>query len=187
LSVDNGASLPELVRRSKQGDRDAFAKVYEQCAPAVHGLLRASLPREHCEDLHQEVFVTAWTQLDRFDARQSFPPWVYGIARNLLRQRFRELARRRSSSVAIDELPAPAEAGAGGPLGGARSSGRARAEYALRQLHTLPEAERELLGLRIIEGLSAQAIAELIQSTPGSVRVHRALQRQRRLCQEEQE
>ena len=128
LSVDNGASLPELVRRSKQGDRDAFAKVYEQCAPAVHGLLRASLPREHCEDLHQEVFVTAWTQLDRFDARQSFPPWVYGIARNLLRQRFRELARRRSSSVAIDELPAPAEAGAGGPLGGARSSGRARAE-----------------------------------------------------------
>ena len=188
-AVKDCASLPELVRRSKEGDRDAFALVYEQCAPAVHALLRASLPQEQCEDLHQEVFVAAWSTLARFDLRQPFTPWVYGIARNLLRQRLRELARHRSSSVALEELPATAGMGASHPSNGELHTARSRAERALRHLHALPDSEREILGLRIIEGLGAQAIAELIQSTPGSVRVrvHRALQHLRRLCQEEQE
>jgi RNA polymerase sigma-70 factor, ECF subfamily len=186
---DGCASLPELVRRSKGGNRDAFALVYEQCAPAVHALLRASLPHEQCEDLHQEVFVTAWSTLPRFDLQQPFAPWVYGIARNLLRQRLREFARSRTSSVALEELPAKGGIVAPLPTVGEPNATSNRAERALRHLHALPDAEREILGLRIIEGLGAQAIAELIQSTPGSVRVrvHRALQRLRRLCQEDSE
>jgi RNA polymerase sigma-70 factor (ECF subfamily) len=181
--------LPELVRLSKEGDRDAFAQVYEQCAPAVHALLRASLPQQQCEDLHQEVFVAAWSKLDRFDLGQPFTPWVYGIARNMLRQRFRELARQRTRSMALDEIPASTASGLGASSGADGHASKLRAERALHHLQTLPDAEREILGLRIIEGLGAQAIAELIQSTPGSVRVrvHRALQRLRRLCQEEQE
>jgi RNA polymerase sigma factor (sigma-70 family) len=188
-TVGDDSNLAELVSRSKQGDRDAFGLVYEQCAPAVQALLRASLPSEQCEDLHQEVFVAAWSSLHRFDARQAFVPWVYGIARNLLRHRLRELARRRTSSVALDELPDETSGLATFGAADQRLAASPRAAQALRHLQALPEAERELLGLRIIEGLGAAAIAELIHSTPGSVRVrvHRALQRLRRLCQEDQE
>lgn len=187
------AGLSDLVRRSKGGDRDAFALVYEQCAPAVHALLRASLPREQCEDLHQEVFVAAWSTLPRFNVQQPFVPWIYGIARNLLRQRLRQLARNRTSSAMMEDIPAEASPV---PLlqmdqraSGQAGSPSSRAEQALRHLHSLPEAEREILGLRIIEGLGAHEIAELLQSTPGSVRVrvHRALQRLRRLCLEDSE
>ena len=186
---DGRASLPDLVRRSKEGDRDAFAMVYEQCAPAVHGLLRASLPSEQCDDLHQEVFVTAWSALPRFDLKHPFSPWIYGIARNLLRQRLRELVRTRTSSATLEELPAKASPETSFQSAEHAESPSSRAEEALRRLHSLPEAEREILGLRIIEGWGAKEIAELMQSTPGSVRVrvHRALQRLRRLCLEDLE
>lgn len=180
-------SLEELVKRAQAGDREAFGLVYERSAPAVHGLLRASLAQQQCEDLHQEIFVAAWVALPRFDVQQAFTPWVYGIARNLLRQRLRELARRRTHSQVMDELPAEASVRAAVPTADQADVARKRAERALQHLHRLPEAEREILGLRIIEGMSAQAIAQLLQSTPGSVRVrvHRALQRLRRLCQED--
>lgn len=169
------------VLRAQAGDGTAFAELYHACGPAVSALLRAMLPRDQVEDVHQEVFLAAWRALPRFDARADFRPWVYGIARNLVKRQLRSDGREARKRVLASH-----QAGPRAPEPGAASEQQERVARVMAHLHSLPPSERELLGLRLIEGMSPQEIAIWIGSTPGSVRVHRALTRLRALCQEDE-
>lgn len=177
-----GAAGDLRVQHAQAGDTGAFTQLYDDCGPAVHALLRAMLPRDQVEDLHQEVFLAAWAALARLDPQADFRPWVYGIARNLVRRHLRKESREaRKRDQAANQVPA-IEANEEG------RRRRERAERVLFQLRKLPAAERELLGLRLIEGMSPSEIAVWTGSSPGSVRVqvHRALARLRALCQEDE-
>ena len=147
-----------LAKRAVGGDRSAFARLYERFAPAVHGVLLGSAPREEASDLVQEVFLLALRSIGRLQDPASFGPWLLAIARN----RARDAHKSKRSSVELpDEIEsAPSEAPDDD------------ADHALEVVRGLPEAYRETLILRLVEGLSGPEIAERTGLTHGSVRVN---------------
>jgi RNA polymerase sigma-70 factor (ECF subfamily) len=152
------AQAPEaaLVEAARAGDRAAFERLYESFAPLVHGVLLARVPYGEVSDLVQDVFLTAFRKLGALRDPARFGPWVAIIARNRAADFYR---RARQTEELRDEL-----------AGGARHE--AEASEALEVIRSLPEAYRETLVLRLVEGMTGPEIAERTGLRPASVRVN---------------
>lgn len=158
-----------LVRAAQAGDRGAFAELYRLHGRLVHGILLAHAPRQDADDLVQDVFLAALARMHTLREPAAFVKWIAAIARN----RARMLHRGNRWLVALpDDIPDPAAAPTAGEL---------REEDVLAAIHRLPEAYREPLVLRLVEGMSGAEIAERTGLTPGSVRVnlHRGMKQLR--------
>ncbi|HEX8147873.1 MAG TPA: sigma-70 family RNA polymerase sigma factor [Pyrinomonadaceae bacterium] len=145
-----------LVESACAGDRAAFERLYELYAPLVHGVLLARVPYGEVSDLVQDVFLTAFRKLGALRDPARFGPWVAIIARNRAADFYR---RARQTEELCDELAQ----GAGRP---------AEASEALEVIRSLPEAYRETLVLRLVEGMTGPEIAERTGLRPASVRVN---------------
>ena len=145
-----------LVAAAQAGDRAAYGRLYDRFAPMVHGLLLARVPRSDVEDLVQDVFLQALRRLPSLRSAEAFAGWLATIARN----RARDHWRRGEDTV---ELPDDV---AGSP------HPEADALAVLAAIRRLPEAYRETLVLRLVEGMTGPEIAERTGLTPGSVRVN---------------
>jgi RNA polymerase sigma-70 factor (ECF subfamily) len=153
-AIDDG----RLVREARQGDRSAFAQLYERYARVVHGLLLARVSRDDVEDLVQDVFLSAWRRLDDLRDPAAFGGWLAMIARN----RATDFHRRTPDLVELPEtLP-----------GRAAVAAQVEARAALNAIRSLPDAYRETLVLRLVEGLTGPEIAMRTGLTPASVRVN---------------
>ena len=146
-----------LVEAARAGDRAAFGQLYTRFAPMVHAILLARVPRPEVEDLVHEVFVTALQALGRLREAAVFGAWLAAIARNRANDRHRRWRR-------TEELPAEVAGGRPHPEGDGRA--------VLELIQTLPEAYRETLVMRLVEGMSGPEIAERTGLSPGSVRVN---------------
>ena len=113
------------------------------------------------------------------DAGTPFAAFVHGIAAHKVSDAQR--TRYRDRSTATDDLPERPDPAAG-PEETVLAQERART--ARRLLDRLPPAHRELLLLRVVNGLSAEETGDALGMTPGAVRVaqHRALARLRSLA-----
>jgi RNA polymerase sigma-70 factor (ECF subfamily) len=149
-------ALAPLVRAAQAGDRGAFDVLYRRFGRMVHGILLAHGPREEAEDLVQEVFVKAWARLADLREPAAFGGWLARLARH----RATDALRGRRDHLPLD------------PALPATDSTHAEALAVIQIVHTLPEAYRETLVLRLVEGLSGPEIAELTGLSPGSVRVN---------------
>lgn len=158
FSAEHAAQDADLVRRALEGDRGAFGRLYERYARVVHALLLARVPRADVDDLLQDAFLAAWNRLDQLRDPAAFGGWVATIARN----RATDFHRQVTESV---ELPADLAAHDA-------TAGRAEALAALELVRSLPEAYRETLVMRLVEGLTGPEIAERTGLTPASVRVN---------------
>src|ERR1044071_9078910 len=145
-----------LVAAVRAGDREAFARLYESFSPLVHGVLLARVPYDEVSDLVQDVFLVAFRKLGTLRDATRFGPWVAMIARN----RATDFHRRRRET---EELREEAVRGAGS---------EAEAKEALEIIKSLPEAYRETLVLRLVEGMTGPEIAERTGLQPASVRVN---------------
>jgi len=153
VSEDDG-----LIRRAADGDRSAFGELYVRYARMVHGILLARVPPAEAEDLVQDVFISAMRQLRGLRTAAAFRGWLGAIARHRAIDYFRE-ARHR---VPLDEQ-GQREHG---------TSGTPDAFAALDAIRGLPEAYRETLILRLVEGMTGPEIARKTGLTPDSVRVN---------------
>lgn len=147
-----------LVDTASRGDRDAFAELYRRYARMVHGILLARVPPEDAADLTQDVFLAAMRQLPYLRNGDAFGAWLAAIAR-------RKAADFRRSQRPQEELT---QAAAPGPS----AEDRTDAHRVLALIRTLPEAYRETLVLRFVEGFTGPEIAERTGLTPDSVRVN---------------
>ncbi len=161
-----------LVRAAQAGDTRAFEMLYRRYARAVHGILLARLPAEAVDDLAQEVFLTVWQKLKRLRDPAAFPGWLAAIART----RANDHHRRWVPAEPLADTHASAET----------PHASADARQALAAIQSLPDAYRETLTLRLVEGLTGPEIAARTGLTPGSVRVnlHRGMQMLRESLQE---
>lgn len=81
------------VERAQEGDRDGFGDLYRRYHPLVFRLARAHLG-ERAEDAVAETFLRAWKALPRYrDTGAPFLAWLYGIARHVIADEFRQQAR----------------------------------------------------------------------------------------------
>jgi RNA polymerase sigma-70 factor (ECF subfamily) len=155
-----------LVSAVLAGNRDMFGRLYQLYAPLVHGVLLARLPRSEVEDMVQEIFLHAFKKLHTLRDTSAFGPWIAMIARN----RAMDFHRKSRETVSIEEAVAnlsSADSSASGPA----------AEEILAIIRRLPDAYRETLVLRLVEGMTGPEIASRTGLTAASVRVnlHRGL------------
>jgi RNA polymerase sigma factor (sigma-70 family) len=167
------ATDAELIRA---GRADAFATVYERHAAAVYKWARSRVG-DHAADLTAETFARAWLSRGSFRDRAegSALPWLLGIAQNILRD---SLRRQRTEDRARARLGLPRELAtdAGYELVDERLS---LPEAALKAVADLPEADRQVLDLRVVEGRPYNEIAAALSCTQvaARLRVSRALRR----------
>ena len=169
-----------LLERAAGGDPDAFAEIYRRNQRVVYRFACAMTGSEAAaEDITQEAFVAVFRDLSRYDAaRASFTTYLYGIVRNLSRDRLRRERRFLSLDVltAHRQEVSPA-ADPSGRLEDAQLAALVRA--ALRRL---PTAYRELIVLCDLHGLSYADAAAIVNLSTAAVRsrLHRGRQLLRR-------
>ncbi len=147
-----------LVVAARGGDRAAFAQLYERFVAAVHAVVLARVSWVDCGDVVQEVFLTAWQRLPAVREPAAFPGWLMTIARNRATDHARGPRRIAGDDGELDAAVAPVPT--------------AEVRQALAAIRALPEAYREILLMRLVEGMSGPEIAERTGLAPGSVRVN---------------
>ena len=145
-----------LVRAVLDGDRDGFARLYDLYAPLVHGILLARVPRAEVDDLVQDIFLHAFRKLHTLRDASSFGPWIAMIARN----RAVDYHRRSKETVEISDEVRGSD------------THDSKAKEILELIRSLPEAYRETLILRLVEGMTGPEIAARTGLTAASVRVN---------------
>jgi RNA polymerase sigma-70 factor (ECF subfamily) len=147
-----------LVKAVRQGEQEAFASLYSLYAPMVHGIVLARVPWGEVDDLVQDVFLVALKKLHTLREDAAFGGWLAMIARNRAMDFHR---RKRDTEELTDELATQS-----------RSEVDREAANVLEVICGLPEAYRETLVLRLVEGMTGPEIAERTGLTPSSVRVN---------------
>ncbi len=174
--VDVTTTDAQLIHAARR-DADAFAELYRRHVRVIHAFLRARVPEDVSGELTAETFAQAALSLGRFrdESGGSALPWLYGIARNLVRgyfqqQRVETRARHRLGmplhayeldlDAAVDRL----DAERGGPV-------------LVAALDTLPVSQRRALELRVIEERPYQQVAKALgcSQVAARIRVTRAL------------
>ncbi len=165
----------DLVRAAQGGDRAAFGLLYERYGAMVHGVLLARVAWEDADDLLQDVFVAALERLSALRDPAAFGGWLAAIARN----RAADHHRRRPP-----EDPIPVEG-----IASSNPGPSAEALAALTAIRSLPDAYRETLTLRLVEGMTGPEIAARTGLTPRSVRVnlHRGMKQLRKKLESRRE
>ena len=159
------ASDGELVRRAADGERDAFAAIYARYHSVVYRFARMmSGVASIAEDVTQDVFITLMRDLSRYEPQRSaLGTYLYGVARNLTRNRLRREGRFVMLDPAAAEPAAPDDPCAA--LAHARDLARLRRAIAL-----LPSRYREAVILADIHGLSYAEAAIVVGAPVGTVR-----------------
>ncbi len=149
-----------LVEAARSGDRTAFAKLYEQYARMVHGIVLARAPRTEADDLVQDVFFFAWRKIHTLRDAAAFGGWIGMIARN----RAMDYHRQKHETEELTDTIANTMA--------EKPQQQTEAIAVLDTIKALPEAYRETLILRLVEGMTGPEIATRTGLTPDSVRVN---------------
>jgi RNA polymerase sigma-70 factor, ECF subfamily len=163
-----------LIIKAKRGDREAYGVLYEQHAPLVYRFLVTNTNNvQEAEDLTEEVFIRVWRALAGYEPSEfPFSAFVFRVARNLLIDTYRS-QRRIEPPMSIDEHNLDETlADASQAL-----TGKMEFEELYAALQRLREDYREILVLRFIDDLSIDEVSQVMNRSPGAVRVlqHRAL------------
>lgn len=177
----------QFIERLKRGDAAAFEILIAERSGEVYGLLyRLTENSEEARDLTQETFLRAFQSIGQFRGESDLRTWIYRIAINQARNRWRWWRRRRRDvTVSLDSERAQGDQplidllSAAGENSPEQETLAHEREKVLRQaLRSLSLAYRETVILRDIEGLSYEEIAETLGINVGTVKSRLARGRQ---------
>src|SRR5436189_2094463 len=158
-TADPTLAKPDLagtVRAVVSGDQAAFARLYADYVRMVHAIVLGRVPHRDVDDLVQDVFLTAYTRVAELRNPAAFGGWIAAIARNRATDHLRQ---------SREQVELPVDLPGGDPI-------QAETFAVLEVVRKLPEAYRETLLMRLVEGMSGAEIAERSGLTPASVRVN---------------
>ena len=150
------ALLVQTIRAAAAGDRDAFTRLYGGHVRMVHAILLGRIPRRDVDDLVQDVFISAYLRLRELRDPAAFGGWLATIARNRATDHLRQTR---------EQAELPAELPGGDPI-------EHETMAVLDIIRKLPEAYRETLLMRLVEGMTGAEISERSGLTAASVRVN---------------
>ena len=177
-SAGGGLDDRELVAAAKGGERSAFDQLVVRHQDKVFNMSYRILgDREEALDCSQEIFLSAYRGLGRFDDRARFGTWLYRITVNRCRDQIRRRGFRKYTRPVSLDASGPDEESDGAlepaarestPL--ERASTGERTALVNTALQELPEDAREILLLRDLQGLSYEEVAEILEVPIGTVR-----------------
>jgi RNA polymerase sigma-70 factor (ECF subfamily) len=145
----------ELIQDVKSGIKKSFEELvrrHERFLMKV--VVRMTRDLDAAEDVVQDSFIKAYRRLHLFEGRASFRSWLYQIALNTARNRFRKHSRE---SIGTDHLDAAVEGEAETHLMSLDVKGLLQ-----KEIEKLPDRQRTALSLRIFEDLSFKEIGEIM-------------------------
>ncbi|MFG1961107.1 RNA polymerase sigma factor [Nonomuraea sp. NPDC049028] len=149
---------------------ERFTVLYNTYQARVYGYAASRAGHQLAEEVVSETFLVAWRRLDDIP-EQAQLQWLFRVARNILRDNFRQAARRESLEAELRTWIKEAVADVG--------------EHAterlavLRALATLSDDDKEILTLTTWHGLATSEAAEVLGCSKAAffVRLHRARRR----------
>ena len=154
-----------LAQRAKQGDKEAFAQLYEGHFDRIYRYLVLRVwNKAEAEDMTQQVFVRAVESIPSFRWKGvPFSAWLYRIAHNLVVDHIRKQKRRptvpfEESLVVSDSDPRQ------------EVERRLDIEQLVSATGRLTEAQREVISLRFAGGLSVAEAARVMAKSEGAVK-----------------
>jgi RNA polymerase sigma-70 factor, ECF subfamily len=170
----------QFLERLRAGDAMAFNRLVEERHGDIYALLyRLTEDPEEARDLTQETFLQAFRHLASFRGDADLRTWLYRIAVNQARNRWRWWKRRRRDRTV--SLDAPVAEGADTPLSAGlagdegldperQTLARERELVLHAALQSLSRTYREVIVLRDIEGLSYEEVAVALDLNVGTVK-----------------
>lgn len=152
------AALDELVKKAKEGDRNAFGELYRIHYAQISRVARFSLVSfgSGAEDAVAETFCRAWASLPRYRKTSvPFVAWLYGIARNVIADEIRRRIRDEKRGYRSDEAYEDGVA-----------ADRLDLVAALRKL---PDEQRKIIEMKYLLGMKNPEVARALGKSIGAV------------------
>lgn len=165
-------SDPRAAGRSRHAA--TFSDLYDRHAPAIRSYCSRRVRRQDVDDAVSEVFAVAWRRIDDVPDDGTELYWLYGVARNAIRnldrsgrRRSRLVERLRSLGRSTEETP---------EVQLVRSE---EIRGVLTALSRLRASDQEVLRLRMWEELDRHEVAEVFGISPAAadMRINRAVRR----------
>jgi RNA polymerase sigma-70 factor (ECF subfamily) len=171
----------QFIERLRAGEAAAFDRLVHERSGDVYALLyRLTDDAEEARDLTQETFLRVFQSIDRFRGDAGLKTWIYRIAINQARNRWRWWRRRRRDvTVSLDAPDGQYEQSSlGARLRSTESAADPEQETLAREretalrtaLSSLGRSYRETVILRDVEGLSYEEIAAALEISVGTVK-----------------
>jgi RNA polymerase sigma-70 factor (ECF subfamily) len=154
------------VALARDGDRDAFERLYRRHVARIRGLARRMAGLEVADDLTQDIFVRAWQKLGSYRGESQFGTWLYRLAVNVIIEDRRKAGARPRILDDEDTMKS---------LPVAAADGVAAIDIA-SAVDRLPEGARQVFVLHDVEGYKHREIGRLVGITTGTSKgqLHRA-------------
>ncbi len=167
------SEFESLVKSAAKGRDSAIFALWRSSQPQLLAWFRAVEPRE-ADDLASETWVDALRSIDRFEGSEAnFRSWLFTIGRRrLIDFRRRQMRRPDQCVAAVPDVSTYDFAD--------QYVATTASQAAIARITThLSQSQAEVILLRVIGGLDATQVAEILDRTPESVRViqHRALRK----------
>lgn len=157
---------PERVCNIVTGDEDRNATFESEAMPHLGNLLGAAVrltsDRAFAEDIVQETMIQAWKAFDQFQVGTNCKGWLFRIMFNLL-SKHRRKTRLRPVTIPIDDVEAT------GGLTVPENTGTMSRQDILTAIDALPDDQRRVLVLAVIEGFKCREISEMLNLPIGTV------------------
>jgi RNA polymerase sigma factor (sigma-70 family) len=168
---------------SSMADLVTLGKVWNEHCDKLLAMIRRRIhfplkTGEEADDILQKVFEAAHRRWPIYCAKKLVTPyvWLYGLARDQVIETFRTQGRARHEDWPAESALMPPD-GHTGPFTAAQRA--ERAELVRKIVDALPDNDREILGMRYLDGIDPADIAKLLDLDPNAVYVRefRALKR----------
>src|ERR1700683_2325481 len=172
----------ELLQQAQRGDASAFNQVVTAYRRRILGTISRLIGRpEDVEDVAQEVFLRLYFSLDQLRTPEVFEPWLYRLTVNASYDYLRKSKRRPESRMSdlSEQQGMMAEAVAGGRVDHEVRQQRQVRETVDALLSAVSEADRILLTLKEVEGLSLKELEKIYRVNENALKVRLFRARQR--------
>ena len=173
MSDVTDSNFEGILAAARLGEQWAIAAIWRDVHPRLLRYLRVAVPGG-AEDAASDIWLDVAAGLGRFSGdRHAFLRWTFTICRRCVIDAGRRDGRRRTDAVPHELFEARSRAGDGG------IEARVALDAALDHLTRLPRDQAEVILLRVVVGLDADSVGEILGKRPGNVRVlqHRGLER----------
>jgi RNA polymerase sigma-70 factor (ECF subfamily) len=162
----------ELIARCREGDIEAFGQLFARYERLVYRFAYRMLgDADDADDIKQETFLKAYRALPSFRGECSLLTWLLKVAGNLCRDRLKSRARRSEVELMPEMETELRDQGDFGADPAELLERKDLVSTAHKVLNNLPDAHREMILMRDVEGLSYQQIADILDCSVASVKL----------------
>ena len=166
---------PQDIERARDGDREAFGRLYEAVALDLYRMALYTLgDPQDAEDMVAETFLEAWKGIHNLRETDRFRQWMLRILSVRCKRRVARYIQEKGN-IDIDDYLEEGVPDTGGP----------RAEVRDAMARLAPEA-RQIVLLSVLQGYTMREIAEMLELPQGTVssKLHRTFKKLRRMLED---